>query len=257
MKKLALLFIALATGCANASELILKPENTITFRGIVTPRSMAELQKSILKMDAERKDKKQPIYLVLDSPGGSVDAGMHFIKAIAPHVENLQTVSLFAASMAAAIVEGLPGKRILAEGGTLMFHRAAGGIEGQMETGELESRLQYYKSVVRSMEQKNADRMNMSLRLYKDLVKDEMWLFNREALSRSAVDEVASVKCSPELIKKRVKSYITVIFFLIEIEGSACPLIDDWEIAGKADDTIRQTVEKYRAKYRTSGVLSL
>lgn len=241
---------------SDAKQLLLTPENTIILRGIVSDNSMYELRKKLFAADEARKDKRQPIYLVIDSPGGSVSAGDAFIHAIAPHIENIQTVTMFAASMAAGIVQGLPGKRLIADNGTLMFHRASGGVEGQFEDGELESRLSYYKSFVRLMEQRNANRMNMTLALYKDLVKDELWMLGREAISMAGADEVVTLKCSPELIKQRTKGIMQIFVFVVEVTSSGCPVIDDVEIADNENEAAIQALNTYRSEYKTKGIFA-
>lgn len=209
---------------AVAETVQLNTDNTITFRGEVNETSVLKAQMELASLVAKRGKKDYTIYLVMDSPGGSISDGEDFIQ-FAKLVPNLKTISIFAASMGSAIVEALPGQRLVAENGILMFHRARGGVEGQFEDGELEVRLEFYKKMVRSMEKRNADRMGLVLKDYKAKVKDELWLWSQESVTSGAADKVVSMSCSQGLIQS--KDVITVFMFIFEIdlEFSKCPLI--------------------------------
>ena len=70
---------------------------------------------------------KETIYIVVNSPGGSVTAGMKFIT-FANGIDNVKTITITAISMGSAIVEALPGERLIVPNATFMFHRAAGSV---------------------------------------------------------------------------------------------------------------------------------
>lgn len=246
------LLVMLSDSSWAASVVTLTPENSAILRGVVSQQSMSQLTTKLLKLDAARVDASKPIYLVIDSPGGSISAGSDFIQ-LAKTIPNLQTVTIFGASMAAGIVEALPGKRLIAENGTLMFHRASGGVEGQLERGELESRLGYVQDIVRDMEQTNSKRINMSLELYKSLVKDEWWLYGSKALDSGAADDIVQIRCSPELLKTKEKQWMTVFIFTMEVEMSACPLIKDGTVADKSEKA-KEQFETYQRTYRFRGI---
>lgn len=237
----ALLAVSLS---AQARTIELSSKNSVTFRGEVDDNSAAEVQIQLINLVAKRGTDAYPIYLVLDSPGGSIDAGLNFIE-FTKTIPNLETVTLFAASMASAIVEQLPGKRLITENGILMFHRAKGGLQGQFEDGELESRLALYKTMVRCMEQKAATRMNMSLATYKSAVKDELWILGSESVSKKAADEVVNVTCSLELVNKPVVEIINFLGMSFKVEYNGCPLIKSVKLASAEN---RKAYQQYRSE---------
>jgi ATP-dependent protease ClpP protease subunit len=201
---------------ASAQELVsLGTANTVVLRGGINDTSGQKTAMEVLRLNALRGKKDYPIYLVVDSPGGSIDAGEALIETIKT-VSNLHTITIFAASMASAIVQALPGKRLMLESGILMFHRARGSVEGQFETGELESRLKFYKNYVRHIERRNADRMGMALSYYKAIVKDELWMTAQESVGIGA-DSIVSLRCTQKLIDKTDVIYN-------DVEYSGCPL---------------------------------
>lgn len=238
--KLARIFLMALTGyfvgfvlgrCAieNASAQLPKNEqvhlnskNTVVLRGEVSPTSIITIQLALADLVETRSVATYPIYLVLDSPGGDVDSGLQFIE-FAKTIPNLRTITIFAASMAAGIVEGLPGSRLIAGNGTLMFHRAAGQLSGQFEVGEMETRLAMAKEMVRNMEQNNAERLGITLEDYKVKIKDEYWLLSKRAVSEKAADKIIDIVCSQELINTREEISMESIFGTAHLEFSGCP----------------------------------
>ena len=214
MSKLLAFFATIfISSAALAEQISLTPQNTLVMRGEVTEQSMAEASKQLLALHTQRGSEQYKIYIVLDTPGGEVDSGNSFIE-FAQQIPNVETVTMFAASMGSAIVQGLPGKRHITASGTQMFHRARVGLSGQIEDGELESRLRWIKATIRQMETRNAARMRMSLDDYKRSVKDELWLLGEEAVTWRAADEISSISCSPELLQQRTKGFQTVFIFM-------------------------------------------
>jgi ATP-dependent protease ClpP protease subunit len=159
----------------------------------------------------------------MDSPGGEVDSGIQFIE-FAKTIPNLRTITIFAASMASGIVEGLPGIRLITGNGFLMFHRATGEFSGQFEMGEVEHRLALAKEVILELEKQNAARLKISIEDYKNKIKDEYWLLSKKAVLEKAADKVIDIVCSKELIDSRTVLKIDSIFGTAKYEFSNCPL---------------------------------
>jgi ATP-dependent Clp protease protease subunit len=230
MKKLLLyllspvLFSANIQPATNNKTVYLTPDNSVNFNVEVTDESVAEIEMKIEDLSVKRGDRDYPIYLVMNCPGGSIYAGEKFIQ-FAKTVYNLQTVSIFAASMCSAIVEGLPGERHVTEHGILMFHRAKGSFQGQFEDGEVESQLRMFKHMVRTMEQRNANRIGITLEKYKENVKDEWWMYGDENLSSGAADKSSDIVCSPELIAAQETKTQDTLFGPVTQTVSACPLM--------------------------------
>ena len=237
MSKVIMCFL-LMCGVASAETVKLGTGNTVMVRGEINGKSMDEAARRLILLDTMRGNRKFPIYLVFDSPGGDIEAGENFIE-IAKGIKNVQTITVFAASMASAIVEALPGNRLILSSGVMMFHRAAGQVGGQFETGELESRLDFYKRYVRRMEQRNADRMSMKLDDYKANVKDELWLTSGDALSKKAADSEVSVSCSKKLIDDKQVVRITFFIYEIDLAFSGCPLFRNPQVlTGQKEETV-------------------
>lgn len=229
MKKLILALALLLPNFGQANvvqttEINLTSANTVNFRGPVTDESTAAVMLDLIEKVTDRGFSNYPIYLVLDSPGGSIEAGDDFISLVRTF-KNVHTISIFSASMAAGIMQALPGKRYILRNSKIMFHRAKGRFQGQFEDGEVESQLALWKKVVRDMEVTNANRIGISLEDYKSKVVNEWWLYGKEAVEQKVADEVVTLKCSKKLMQEQETVTELTFFGAIKLTYSACPLI--------------------------------
>jgi len=199
----------------------LTPDQVVNYRGQVDSKSASKVLKDLIE---KRKKTKKTIYLFINSPGGSIIDGIYFIEA-AKKIENVKTVVIFAASMAHAIVQNLPGERLIMPSGVAMAHRAAGRFEGQFETGEVESQIKLWKAIVTDLEIKNSKRIGISLEEYKEKVKDEWWSYGVQAVTEHVVDRMQEFTCSNELIDAKVSETSEGFFGTSETEYSECPLL--------------------------------
>lgn len=210
---------------AEMNEVVhLNTGNTVVLRGVIEELSVLDTQLRIAKLVALRGIRTYPIYLVLDSPGGGVDAGIQLIE-FTKVIPNIRTITIFAASMAAITVELLPGSRLITNNGTLMFHRAAAQISGQVEVGELETRMASLKALILGLEERIASRLKIPVSEYKVKVKDEMWLSSKESIKEKAADKIVDISCSEDLVDQRIKGFMMSIFGASVSTFSGCPTL--------------------------------
>lgn len=202
----------------------LNSNNTVVLRGPIEESSVLKTQLRLAKVVTIRGFKSYPIYLVLDSPGGSLDSGNQLIE-FAKIIPNLRTITIFGASMAAITAELLPGERLITSNGELMFHRAAAQVGGQVEVGELESRMASLKELVLGLEIAVAKRLNLSVLSYKAKIKNEMWLSATQALKDHAVDKIVDISCSEELVDSRIEMSFFTMFGEEKVILSGCPTL--------------------------------
>lgn len=223
MKQLiAMIAIICGLQIANA-DVILTPNNHCSLEDNVSSGSMQKLKFCLADKAYIRRGRDYPLYLVVNSGGGSIYAGIRFIS-FAKTIKNLNTVTIYAASMASGIVEALPGKRYGVENAVTMFHRARGSFKGYFEDGEVESQLAMWKSIVRKMEKTNSDRIGITLKDYKQKVISEWWMYGEQNITKGALDELVMVKCSYSLIKKRKTVKVRSLFGSYKKIVSQCPL---------------------------------
>jgi ATP-dependent Clp protease, protease subunit len=215
------LFLFLMCGGVFANNKILLTENNhVVFNQQVSPEYVA---KKTLEVMAKSL-KSSPIYLVLNTPGGSVTAGLAFIDAINALDIKVHTVTIFAASMGYQFVQEL-GIRYITPSGTLMSHRGAvGGLSGQVP-GELNSRLGRIQKMLNKMSDKAASRVKMSKQDYDSAIINELWVSGEEAVATNHADFVANVKCDKALIEGSYEETINTFIGSITLSFSKCPLV--------------------------------
>jgi ATP-dependent Clp protease protease subunit len=94
----------------------------------------------LLYLDSE--DNTKPIYLYINSPGGSVTAGMAIYDTMQYIKSEVITICVgLAASMGAFLLAaGTPGKRMALPHARIMIHQPLGGARGQATDIEIEAR---------------------------------------------------------------------------------------------------------------------
>lgn len=212
--------LIVAASQSKAAEIILTEANSVVFNQQVSGEYTSKKTLEILSKSA----KANPIYLVLDTPGGSVTAGLQFIDSIKSLNVPVHTITIFAASMGYQMVQEL-GRRYITGSGTLMSHRGfVSGMSGQIP-GELNSRIGFLQSLLDGMSERAARRVGMSKKDYDAAIVNELWSFGQAAVLSKQADEIANVKCSKELLKGTVQESVLTPFGPVEVTYSKCPLI--------------------------------
>lgn len=227
--------------------IVLGKKNTLSFREVVTSRSISRLQRKLLNM-SYRLPRKATIYLVLDSPGGNISAGNVFIDTAKAIPQKVKTISLFSASMAYHIVQNLD-ERIVTPSGTLMSHRASlGGMGGEIGSdgkGEYLTRTNWILRQLKIMDSKVARRLKMPLKKYQNLIRDEYWVDGQDAVAEKSADRVALVRCGKDLKGTEIV-VINSFFGTIDAHFSKCPLISYPIKIGKVNFSTANRAEKAR-----------
>lgn len=203
----------------------LTTRNVCSIEGPVTVESVRKAKHCLANKNIKRGRRRYPIYLYLYSPGGSIYQGLKLIE-FAKGIKNLHTITNYAASMASAIVEQLPGRRYAVENNIFMFHRAQGVFRGQFETGEVEKQVKFWKGIVRNMSRKNANRIGMTLKHYDEVIKDEWWIYGKDSVRMNICDEIVQLTCSAPLMARTRKIKVRSLFGSFVKQVSDCPLLN-------------------------------
>ncbi len=131
----------------------------IIFLGMPLDDNVASLViAQLLFLEAE--DKKQDIFLYINSPGGIITAGMAVLDTMTFIQPNVATICMGqAASMAAVLLAaGTKGKRSALPNARIMIHQPAGGVEGQASDIEIHAaEIIKFKKVLNRILSKLAD----------------------------------------------------------------------------------------------------
>jgi len=142
----------------------------------------------LLFLESENPDKD--IFLYINSPGGSVSAGlsifdtMHFVK---PEVSTL-CMGMAASMGSFLLMAGAKGKRFALPNSRVMIHQPSGGAQGQASDIEIQAR-----EILKTREQLNriyADRTGQTVdKIAADMERDT-WLSPSEAKDYGLIDQV-------------------------------------------------------------------
>lgn len=202
---------------ARAETIKLEKANTFVIRGEVTSSSMNKLSHQILESKADK------IYLFINSPGGSIFAGLKFMEAVKATDKKVICVADTAISMAFAILQGICSERLIMENAVLMQHVAAYNLQGQEPNNYTFSR--FLHSMALSLYANQAKRMGMAYADFYSKIRDDWWMWGEEAVQANAADRVVNVKCSKDMLSSYSVEKIQVFIFTVELKFSSCPLI--------------------------------
>lgn len=196
-------------------NIILNTANLLPIRGEIHNDLASQFILELNQID--KKDRKNSI-VYIDSPGGSVDAGMRIMREIEKN--NLDCIAHQAISMGFVIFQSCKN-RYITEYSQLMQHQMKYGISGEIR--KVENYVNFVKDIENILIEKQISRIGISQNKFNELVNNEWWIFGINALDseKKLADKVVSVDCSVSLTKKNItidKNYVKEIW-------SACPLI--------------------------------
>ncbi len=142
----------------------------------------------LLYLDSE--DPSKPIYLYINSPGGSVTAGMAIYDTMQYIKSEVVTICVgLAASMGSFLLAaGTPGKRTALPNSRIMIHQPSGGTRGQASDIQIEA--EEILRVRRQLNQIYADRTGQPLeKIEKDMDRD-YFMSAEEAKEYGLIDRV-------------------------------------------------------------------
>ncbi len=142
----------------------------------------------------ESEDAKKDIFLYVNSPGGSVTAGLAIIDTMRHIKPDISTVGVgIAASMGALILScGKKGKRMILPNAEVMIHQPSGGTEGMASDIEISA-----KHILKTRENLNkilAKNTGQALSQIEKDVDRDFFMSAEEAKKYGLVDKVLPAK---------------------------------------------------------------
>ena len=163
-------------------------DRIIFLEGEVTDQSAALVKAQLLFLESE--DAKADIWLYINSPGGSVTAGMGVYDTMNLVKPDVCTVCTgLAASMGAFLLSsGAKGKRYCLPNSEVMIHQPLGGVQGQATDMKIAvERMEKLKTRLTRIIAENCGKKPEDIA--PDLERDH-WLDAGEAKSYGLVDEI-------------------------------------------------------------------
>lgn len=234
LSSLTALVISMLSAVAFASDLTkvdmlgLRPSITKSFPNINQERVLVldgEVGRNMLELTAKLKDlsasPKENAYLVINSPGGSVEDGNVFIDAMqgAKKATGLKTICIIVgnAYSMAAIIASYCHQTYIQPNGALMYHEASYGVQGS--ASRIATYVDFNTRWLREFETALATQLGLSYLDYAALRRNELWLTANEAVEKGFVD--GYVEHFFYTAKKPKEDLIFRIFGLIGIKRTS------------------------------------
>ena len=163
-------------------------ERIVFLVGPVNDQTANLVVAQLLFLESENPDKD--IFLYINSPGGSVSAGMSIYDTMQFIKPDVSTMCMgLAASMGSfLLMAGAKGKRLSLPNSRIMIHQPSGGAQGQATDIEIHAR-----EIIKTREQLNriyADRTGQTLEKIRADAERDFFLDPEEAKAYGLIDQV-------------------------------------------------------------------
>ena len=148
----------------------------------------------LLFLDAQ--DSTKDIYLYINTPGGSVSAGLAIVDTMNFIKSDVQTIVMgIAASMGTIIASsGTKGKRFMLPHAEYMIHQPMGGTGGGTQQTDMAIAAEHLLKTRRTLEKILAENSGQSMeKVHADAERDN-WMTAQETLDYGFIDEIMEAK---------------------------------------------------------------
>lgn len=170
-------------------NLILPPDRTAFLRGRVDESSARPLIKQLQDFAAISN---KPIYLLINSPGGSVVDGMEIVNTMRA-IKTLLGIRITCvieseAFSMAAIIQAFCSQTYAQQNSAIMFHQAKYSVQG--ETAQVLSRVLFITEYLEQINAEVAAQMGIDPAEYRQRILVEWWMTANTAASIGLVDGI-------------------------------------------------------------------
>ena len=165
----------------------------IVFLGTDVNDSIAnQLAAQILYLDGQ--DSEQDIWLYINSPGGSISAGMAIYDTMQFVTAEVGTVCMgLAASMGQFLLcAGAPGKRFALPHSQIMMHQPSGGFQGQASDIAIQAERMLY--IKRLMAERIAFHTGQNVEQIEEDSERDRWFTAEQAKEYGIIDKVIAAR---------------------------------------------------------------
>ena len=165
-------------------------ERIIFIGGPITDEVANLVMAQLLFLEAEDTDKDIQVYI--NSPGGSVTAGLAIYDTIQYIKPNVSTIGMgIAASMAAFLLAGgEPGKRYMLSNAKVLIHQVMGGVDKAAQATDIKI---YAEEILKTKDQINKILAKNTRRPMKQIEKDtdrDFYMTATEAKKYGIIDKI-------------------------------------------------------------------
>ncbi|AAN59311.1 ATP-dependent Clp protease proteolytic subunit [Streptococcus mutans] len=165
-------------------------DRIIMLTGPVEDNMANSIIAQLLFLDAQ--DNTKDIYLYINSPGGSVSAGLAIVDTMNFIKSDVQTIVMgIAASMGTIIASsGAKGKRFMLPNAEYLIHQPMGGTGGGTQQSDMAIAAEQLLKTRKKLEKILSDNSGKTIKqIHKDAERD-YWMDAKETLKYGFIDEI-------------------------------------------------------------------
>lgn len=150
--------------------------------------------KIILEVESLDGSKLEDLYVIINSPGGSITSGLAIFDTLMAYKKKYRTQIItvcrgIAASMAAILFVTLGDRRIISPNSSIMLHQPIlNNLNGKLS--DIKGAASRAASLEQQLLELVSERTNQDLISLKELFKDDCYLYSNEAVVKGFADEI-------------------------------------------------------------------
>lgn len=180
-------------------------QRLVELSGSIKFESIKKAQKQVLELAAQGDD---PIWLRINSPGGSVDAGLILIDTMKAVKAPVHCIVESSAYSMAAIILTFCDKRYGMAHATFMLHEASYGTAGEDPSNR--SKIDFLTSYLDRLHVEIANNIGMDPKKYRARIRDAWWMLADEAKSIGLIHDVITNLAYEEVVLSTTEEKTTV-----------------------------------------------
>ncbi len=180
-------------------------QRVIDISGGIGFDSMKKAQKEVLEL-ASHGD--EPIWMRINSPGGSVDAGLILIDTMKAVKAPIHCIVESSAYSMAAIILTYCDKRYGMPHATFMLHEASYGTAG--EDPQNRSKIDFLTKYLDRLHEEIAKNIKMDPKKYRARIRDAWWMLADEAKTAGLIEDVITNIVYEEVVLEKTEEKKTV-----------------------------------------------
>jgi len=162
-------------------------DRIVDLQGGISSGMIKTAQKRLFQLDEQSHE---PIWIRINSPGGSVDAGLILIDTFRALQSPVKCLVESRAYSMAAITLLFCDERYALDHASIMLHEASYGTMGEDPTNR--ARLAFITRYLDRVHHELAERLHMPYKKYRARIRDAWWMLASEAKEAGVIDGVVS-----------------------------------------------------------------
>lgn len=176
---------ALLVTAPTSAQVLELTSRHVMLQGNIDFKGVENVVARLLEFDQRSQD---PVFLRINSPGGSVEAGYVLIDVMNAMKSPVHCVVESKAHSMAAMLTTYCDRVFILPHATMMFHEASYGTLG--EDPAIRSKVEFNSKYLQRVYEEVAQRLEMDAEEYRRRIRDGWWLLAEEAVDAGAADEV-------------------------------------------------------------------